>query len=48
MPQIIPEGKAYPFHMNLIAFGRRICDARKPKCDQCPITAHCLYYRGEL
>ena len=48
MPQIIAEGKAYPFHMNLIAFGRRICDARKPKCDQCPITAHCLYYRGEL
>ena len=48
MPQIIPEGQAYPFHMNLIAFGRRICDARKPKCDQCPITAHCLYYRGEL
>lgn len=48
MPQIIPKGKAYPFHMNLIAFGRQICDARKPKCDQCPITAHCLYYRGEL
>ncbi len=48
MPQIIPKGKAYPFHMNLIAFGRQICDARKPKCDQCPITAHCLYYREEL
>ena len=48
MPQIIAKGKAYPFHMNLIAFGRRICDARKPKCDECPITMHCLYYQGEL
>ena len=48
MPQVIPEGKAYPFHMNLITFGRQICNARKPKCDQCPITEHCLYFKGEL
>jgi endonuclease-3 len=48
MPQIIPEGKAFSFHMNLITFGRQICNARKPKCDLCPITAHCLYFKGEL
>ena len=44
LPLIIPEGKAYPFHMNLIYFGRQICNARKPLCEQCPLTQHCLYY----
>ena len=30
LPKIVPKGKSYPFHMNLIYFGRRICNARKP------------------
>lgn len=46
LPPIVPEGKAYPFHMNLIYFGRQICDARKPLCERCPLTQHCLYYKG--
>lgn len=29
----------YPFHMLLIKHGRRICAARKPACDRCPILA---------
>ncbi|RKU31371.1 hypothetical protein C6497_02435 [Candidatus Poribacteria bacterium] len=45
LPLIIPEGKSYPFHMNLIYFGRQICNARKPLCDQCPLTDYCLYYK---
>jgi len=48
MPEIIPEGKAFPFHMNLIQFGRQICNARNPKCNQCSLTEHCLYFRDEL
>lgn len=45
LPLIIPDGKSYPFHMNLIYFGRQICNARKPLCDQCPLTDYCLYYK---
>lgn len=45
LPLIIPKDKSYPFHMNLIYFGRQICNARKPLCDQCPLTNHCLYYK---
>ena len=48
MGEIVPEGRAFPFHMNLIQFGRQICDARKPKCDQCALTQHCLYFMGKL
>ena len=48
LPPIVPSEKAYPFHMNLIYFGRQICDARKPLCDRCPLTHHCLYYKDNL
>jgi endonuclease III len=29
----------------LIAHGRTICNARKPKCGICPISAYCRYFR---
>ncbi len=45
LPQIIPKGKSFPFHMNLIYFGRQVCNARKPLCEECPLTEHCLYYK---
>jgi endonuclease III len=27
----------------LIFHGRRICDARKPRCEECPVSAECPY-----
>ena len=47
LPPIVPEGKAYPFHMNLIYFGRQICNARKPRCEKCPLTEQCLYFAAQ-
>jgi len=29
----------------LIAHGRAICDAKKPRCGICPISRYCRYYR---
>jgi endonuclease-3 len=29
----------------LIAHGRTICDARRPKCEICPISRYCRYFR---
>src|SRR5919199_4324074 len=34
---ISPE-RYYPFHVNLIRFGREICIARMPRCEICPLT----------
>ncbi len=31
----------YPFHMLLIKHGRRMCAARSPACDHCPLEANC-------
>jgi len=38
---LIPKGKGFSFHVNLIRFGRTICTARNPKCHICPLTHLC-------
>ena len=40
---IPPETRAIAHHW-LILHGRYICVARKPKCEECGITADCKYY----
>lgn len=44
MRHLVPEGKSYQFHLHLITHGRQICNARKPKCEECFVRDHCLYY----
>lgn len=34
-------------HHLFIFHGRRICKARNPLCDICPVTDHCLYYKNK-
>ncbi|MGV8025934.1 MAG: endonuclease III domain-containing protein [Anaerolineaceae bacterium] len=31
-------------HLNIIRLGREVCQARKPHCDQCPLTECCYYF----
>jgi len=45
MAPLVPQGKAFSFHMNLIRFGRQICHARNPKCGECTVTDYCLYFK---
>ncbi len=35
-------------HHLLIFHGRRVCKARKPLCDKCPITKYCFYQKNEV
>lgn len=39
----IPEERWSRTHHSLIFHGRQCCDARKPKCDSCPIVSYCEY-----
>lgn len=40
----IPEALLSVAHHWLILHGRYVCLARKPKCDECPLTKWCKYY----
>lgn len=42
----IPKEKWSDSHHYLIWHGRKICKARKPNCDECPLVPHCDYYRS--
>ena len=39
--QIVPQKEWTLWSHLLIHHGRQICQARKPKCTQCPILDHC-------
>ena len=43
---IIPPDDYYPAHLNIIRHGRRVCQARRPRCEVCPLTAHCDYFQA--
>lgn len=39
-PQV-PDGSSYSLHMNFLHLGRTICQARTPKCSECPLKDVC-------
>jgi endonuclease-3 len=45
---IIPPEEYYPAHLNIIRHGRTVCHARRPDCDQCPLTSMCDYFQSHL
>jgi len=42
--ELIPQDRWTRFSNQLIWHGRTVCMARKPKCDQCPLSKWCDYY----
>tara|TARA_Y100001960_G_scaffold303341_1_gene355290 strand:+ start:1386 stop:2036 length:651 start_codon:yes stop_codon:yes gene_type:complete len=45
LAKVIPPKYIVPSHHWLILHGRYICKARKPDCQNCPITQYCDYYK---
>ena len=41
---LIPAEDVYDFHVNLIAHGRKVCQARIPRCAECALRPHCNFY----
>jgi endonuclease-3 len=39
---------AYEIHTNLLRHGRRICAARSPLCEECPLLTLCPYGKARL
>ncbi|SDG87720.1 endonuclease III [Desulfosporosinus hippei] len=44
---LFPQDKWSLLHHLLIFHGRRICNARKPGCEACPVSEFCKMYREE-
>ena len=45
---LVPHGKFYSLHVNLIRLGRRICRPREPLCEQCPLIEYCDYGMNKI
>jgi endonuclease-3 len=43
MEELLPPETYYAAHLNIIRLGREICQARKPRCPDCPLQDLCEY-----
>lgn len=43
LDKLVPKGKFYSLHVNLIRLGRKICRPGEPLCEQCPLIEYCDY-----
>jgi A/G-specific adenine glycosylase len=41
---VLPHQHVFDFNQALMDFGATVCNARKPQCMMCPMTARCLAY----
>jgi endonuclease-3 len=45
---LVPRGKFYSLHVNLIRLGRNICRPRDPLCENCPLIEYCDYGMNKI
>lgn len=43
LDELVPPGKFYSLHVNLIRLGRKICRPKEPLCEECPLLEYCDY-----
>ena len=43
LDELVPHGKFYSLHVNLIRLGKKICRPREPFCEECPLVEYCNY-----
>ena len=43
--KVLPKEHWILYNIQIISFGREICFARSPKCDQCFLTEYCLEFK---
>jgi endonuclease-3 len=48
MNKLVPPGKFYSLHVNLIRHGRTLCRPRDPLCERCPIVEYCDYGQARI
>ncbi|HXQ38240.1 MAG TPA: hypothetical protein VN843_29815, partial [Anaerolineales bacterium] len=48
LESLFPPETYYAAHLNIIRLGREICQARRPRCEVCPIIKLCDYGRNNM
>lgn len=48
LDELVPRGKFYSLHVNLIRLGRNICRPREPLCEKCPLIEYCDYGMNKI
>lgn len=48
MNRVVPRGKFYSLHVNLIRHGRKLCRPREPLCERCPVVEYCDYGQSRI
>lgn len=43
--RVLPKDHWILYNIQIITFGRDICEARNPKCERCRLTGYCSYYK---
>ena len=43
LESLLPPAARYAFHLNVIAHGRLVCKAQRPRCAACVLACHCDY-----
>ncbi len=46
LERIVPGRLILPMHLYVIMHGRRVCRPRNPKCEACPISVWCAFFRN--
>ena len=41
---LIEKNRWIDYHHRFIAHGRKICQAKKPQCQECPLSNYCLFH----
>lgn len=45
--KVLPKDHWILYNIQIITFGRDICEARNPKCERCRLTEYCSYYSSK-
>lgn len=45
--KVLPKEHWILYNIQIITFGREICFARNPKCEECFLTEYCSYYKEQ-
>lgn len=48
LDDLVPKGKFYSLHVNLIRLGKKICRPREPLCEECPLIEYCDYGTSKI